>query len=141
MQNILRYEKYFENLRVNCFIARSLKWCDISGCSYESIFPFMEYFFLNNIVFPLVSLSLAESWWWLCWCWEREVSRSTPRDPYYRGFIGQNQIFVVVLSQNDFKSPPSQFYVIYYMFSEIIHSSQSWNWCQSSSSDIIHYQV
>ena len=33
------------NWWVDCFIARSIKWCDILGAHSESIFPFMEYYF------------------------------------------------------------------------------------------------
>ena len=46
------YAKDFEiwktilwNWWVVCFIARSIKWCDILGAHSESIFPFMLYFF------------------------------------------------------------------------------------------------
>ena len=51
------------NWWVDCFIARSIKWCDILGAHSESIFPFMQYFFsLQKTVFPSVSLSLAYRW-------------------------------------------------------------------------------
>ena len=51
------------NWWVDCFIERSIKWCDISKFHSESIFPFMKYFFfLKKTVFPLVSLSLAYRW-------------------------------------------------------------------------------
>ena len=30
---------------MDCFIARSINWCDILGAHSESIFPFMQYFF------------------------------------------------------------------------------------------------
>ena len=30
------------------FIARSIKWCDILGAHGESIFPFIQYFFLSR---------------------------------------------------------------------------------------------
>ena len=33
------------NWWVDCFIARSIKWCDISGCSYWIHFPFYGVFF------------------------------------------------------------------------------------------------
>ena len=51
------------NWWVDCFIARSIKWCDILGAHSESIFPFMQYFFsFQKTVFPSVSLSLAYRW-------------------------------------------------------------------------------
>ena len=64
------HAKHFEiwknilwNWWVDCFIARSIKWCDILGAHSESIFPFMQYFFsFQKTVFPLVSLSLAYRW-------------------------------------------------------------------------------
>ena len=48
---------------VDCFITRSIRWCDISGC-----FPFMEYFFMECFIwFPCLlliveSISLNTSW-------------------------------------------------------------------------------
>ena len=46
------HAKHFEiwknilwNWWVDCFIARSIKWCDILGVYSESIFPFMQFFF------------------------------------------------------------------------------------------------
>ena len=49
------HAKHFEiwknilwNWWVDCFIARSIKWCDILGAHSESIFPFMQYFFLSR---------------------------------------------------------------------------------------------
>ena len=64
------HAKHFEiwknilwNWWVDCFIARSIKWCDILGAHSESIFPFMQYFFsLQKTVFSSVSLSLAYRW-------------------------------------------------------------------------------
>ena len=64
------HAKHFEiwknilwNWWAHCFIARSIKWCDILGAHSESIFPFMQYFFsLQKTVFPSVSLSLAYRW-------------------------------------------------------------------------------
>ena len=64
------HAKHFEiwknilwNWWVDCFIARSIKWCDILGAHSESIFPFMQYFFsFQKTVFPSVSLSLAYHW-------------------------------------------------------------------------------
>ena len=64
------HAKHFEiwknilwNWWVDCFIARSIKWCDILGAHSESIFPFMQYFFsFQKTVFPSVSLSLAYRW-------------------------------------------------------------------------------
>ena len=48
------------NWWVDCFIARSIMWCDISGCSLWIHFTFYGvYFFLKKTVFPFVSLSLA----------------------------------------------------------------------------------
>ena len=66
------HAKYFDirknilwNWWVDCFIARSIKWCDISGFYIESIFPFMGNFFSQeNCVFfgLLISyLSLSQS--------------------------------------------------------------------------------
>ena len=58
MLNILRYEKIF------CKIDEwnLIKWCDVLGVHSESIFPFMQFFFLQKTVFPSVSLSLAYRW-------------------------------------------------------------------------------
>ena len=60
------HAKHFEiwknilwNWWVDCFIACSIKWWDISWCLYWIYFPFTEYFFLKKTVFPLFSLSLA----------------------------------------------------------------------------------
>ena len=65
------HTKHFEiwknilwNWRVDCFIARSIKWCDILGAHSESIFPFMQYFFLSRKLCFLRSpclLLIAES--------------------------------------------------------------------------------
>ena len=59
------HAKHFEiwknilwNWWVDCFIAQSIKWCDILGAHGESILSFMQYFF----VFSLVSLPLAYRW-------------------------------------------------------------------------------
>ena len=63
------HAKYFEIWKnvlwiwqVDCFIARSIKWCSISGCSQRIRFPFYAVFFFKKTVFPLVSLSLAYGW-------------------------------------------------------------------------------
>ena len=64
------HAKHFEiwknilwNWWVDCFIARSIKWCDILGAHSESIFPFMQYFFsLQKTVVFSVSFSLAYRW-------------------------------------------------------------------------------
>ena len=65
MLNVLRYEKnILWNWWVDCFIARSIKWCDILGVHSESIFPFMQYFFLSRKLCFLRSpclLLIAES--------------------------------------------------------------------------------
>ena len=65
MLNVLRYEKnILWNWWVDCFIARSIKWCDILGAHSESIFPFMQYFFLSRKLCFLRSpclLLIAES--------------------------------------------------------------------------------
>ena len=52
------HAKHFEiwkhvlwNWWFDCFIGRSIKWCDISGVDSESIFPFVEFFFLEEAVF------------------------------------------------------------------------------------------
>ena len=49
------HAKHFEiwknilwNWWVNCFIAWSIKWCNILGAHNESIFPFMQYFFYSR---------------------------------------------------------------------------------------------
>ena len=65
------HAKHFEiwknilwNWWVDCFIARSIKWCDILGAHSESIFPFMQYFFLSRKLCFLWSpclLLIAES--------------------------------------------------------------------------------
>ena len=45
------------NWWVDCFIARSIQWCDILCAHNESISPFMQYFFsFQKTVFPWVSL-------------------------------------------------------------------------------------
>ena len=64
------HAKHFEiwknilwNWWVDCFIAWSIKWCDILGAHSESIFHFIKYFFsFQKPVFPSVSLSLAYRW-------------------------------------------------------------------------------
>ena len=67
MLNILRYKKIFLwNWWVDCFIARFIKSCDISGCvDSASIFPFMEYFFSQETCvsfgFLVSCLSLSQS--------------------------------------------------------------------------------
>ena len=66
------HAKHFEiwknilwNWWVDCFIARSIKWCDILGAHSESIFPFMQYFFSlqKTVSFGLLvsCLSLSQS--------------------------------------------------------------------------------
>ena len=65
------HAKHFEiwkyilwNWWVDCFIARSIKWCDILGVYSESIFPFMQFFFLSRKLCFLRSpclLLIAES--------------------------------------------------------------------------------
>ena len=56
------HAKHFEILKniwwnwwVDCFTARSIKWCDTLGAHSESIFPFMQYFFF----FPEKCVSLS----------------------------------------------------------------------------------
>ena len=59
MLKTLRYEKILcEILWVDCFIAQSIRWCDILGVHSESIFPFMQYFFLFRKLCFLRSLCL-----------------------------------------------------------------------------------
>ena len=65
------HAKHFEiwkniswNWWVDYSIARSIKWCDILGVYSESIFPFMQYFFLSRKLCFLRSpclLLIAES--------------------------------------------------------------------------------
>ena len=66
------HAKHFEiwkdilwNWWVDCFIAWSIKWCDISGCSYWIHFPFYGVFFSqeNCVSFGLLvsCLSLSQS--------------------------------------------------------------------------------
>ena len=65
------HAKHFEiwksilwNWWVDCFIAWSIKWCDILGAHSESIFPFMQYYFLSKKLCFLRSpclLLIAES--------------------------------------------------------------------------------
>ena len=57
------------NWWVDCFIARSIKWCDILGPHSESIFPFMQYFFLSRKLcflrspcLLLIAESIIDSW-------------------------------------------------------------------------------
>ena len=55
------------NWWVDCFVARSIKWCDISGCSYWIHFLFYGVFFSQeNCVsfdFLVTCLSLSQSVW------------------------------------------------------------------------------
>ena len=60
------HAKHFEiwknilwNWWADCFIARSIIWCDISGCPFSLLWSI---FFLKKALFPLVSLSLAYRW-------------------------------------------------------------------------------
>ena len=65
------HAKHFEiwknilwNWWVNCFIAQSVMFCDVLGVHSESIFPFMQYFFLFRKLCSLRSpclLLIAES--------------------------------------------------------------------------------
>ena len=50
------------NWWVSYIIARSIKWCDISGCSSWIHFSFYGVFFFSRKLFPLVSLSLTYRW-------------------------------------------------------------------------------
>ena len=50
------------NWWVDCFIARSITWCDISLCSKWIHFPFYGVFFFSRELFPLVFLFLAYRW-------------------------------------------------------------------------------
>ena len=60
------HAKHFEiwknilwNWWFDCFIARSIKWCDISGLSIVNPFSLLwSIFFLKKTVFPLVFLAL-----------------------------------------------------------------------------------
>ena len=53
------------NWWVNCFIARSIKWCDISGCLYWIHFPFYGVFLFQEYCVSLglliSCLSLSQS--------------------------------------------------------------------------------
>ena len=62
MLNILRYEKIFCEI-CDCFIAQSIKSCDVSGVHSESTFPFMEFFFpqKNCFLWSPCLLLIAES--------------------------------------------------------------------------------
>ena len=76
------HAKHFEiwknilwNWWVDCFIARSIKWCDILGAHSESIFPFMQYFFLSRKLcffwspcLLLIAGSISGFFWWT-YCW------------------------------------------------------------------------
>ena len=60
------HAKHFEiwknplwNWWVDCFIAQSISWCDISEFSKWIHFPFHCVFFLKKTVFPLTLLSLV----------------------------------------------------------------------------------
>ena len=63
------HAKHFEiwknplwNWWVDCFIAQSINWCDISEFSKWIHFPFHCVFFLKKTVFPLTLLSLVYHW-------------------------------------------------------------------------------
>ena len=59
MLKLLRYEKiFFWNWWVDCFIARSIKWYDISGCSWWNHFPFYGLYFFSTKLCFLWSLCL-----------------------------------------------------------------------------------
>ena len=45
MLNIEIWKNILWNWWVDCFIASSIKWCDIPGVHSECIFPFMQFFF------------------------------------------------------------------------------------------------
>ena len=56
------WKKFLWNWWADCLIAQSIKWCDISGCSFWINFSFDGVdFFLRKTVFPLVSSSLTYS--------------------------------------------------------------------------------
>ena len=56
------WKKFLWNWWADCLIAQSIKWCDISGCSFWIHFSFDGVdFFLRKTVFPLVSSSLTYS--------------------------------------------------------------------------------
>ena len=62
MLNILRYQKHFWNWWVDCFIAQSIKSCDILGAHSEPIFPFMQCFFsFQCFLWSSCLLLIAES--------------------------------------------------------------------------------
>ena len=42
-KDFVMWKYIFWNWWVDCFIVRSITWCDILGVPSESIFPFMEY--------------------------------------------------------------------------------------------------
>ena len=51
------------NWWVDCFLARSIKWCDVLSGHSESFSSFIQYFFsLQKTVFLSASLSLAYCW-------------------------------------------------------------------------------
>ena len=61
--NAKRFEIWKNNLwnwRVDCFIARTIKWCWVFIVNPFSVL--CSIFFLAKIVFPLVSFSLAYRW-------------------------------------------------------------------------------
>ena len=66
MLNILRYKHILWNWWVDCFIARSIMWCDISGCSLWIHFTFYGvYFFLKKTVsFRLLVSCLSLRYFW-----------------------------------------------------------------------------
>ena len=59
------WKNILSNERVDCFIARSINWCNISGCSYWIHFPFYGVLFFSRklcFLWSLVScLSLSQS--------------------------------------------------------------------------------
>ena len=99
------HTKHFEiwknilwNWRVDCFIARSIKWCDILGAHSESIFPFMQYFFLSRKLCFLRSpclLLIAES-----------ISLDTSGKPTVGFFlkISSSSWIILSISLNEFNS-------------------------------------
>ena len=96
MQNILRYEKIF---------------CELKSQLLHSTITQMVWYFWVFIVNPfsllwsIFSQQYCVSFGLLVSCWVMI--------PW---FHWSKSNFCSFLSQNDFKSPPSQFYVIYYVF-------------------------
>ena len=78
------------NWWVDCFIVWSIKWCDILGAHSESIFPFMQYFFLSRKLCFLWSpclLLIAES-----------ISLDTSGKPTVGFFLKITSPFWIILS-------------------------------------------